>query len=121
MDDTIDKFLNLPSVNDAIQLTQMKTRFDYVEPPAKREELRKIQKNVIELRGRQIAQEMSNIYSMFKNWVLIKTPNFQSAWELSSWAWIERSATTFLSKNCRFCSLKVRRMVKYWRIAVKMQ
>lgn len=65
VDDAIDKFLNVPTVTDAIELTQMKTRFDYVEPASKREELRKLQKNVIELRARQIVQEMSNVYSKF--------------------------------------------------------
>jgi hypothetical protein len=63
VDDAIDKFLSTPLVNDAIQLTQMKTRFDYVEPAEKRRELRQIQKNVIELRARQVAQEMSSLYS----------------------------------------------------------
>lgn len=63
VDDAIDKFLSIPTVSDAIQLTQMKTRFDYVESPAKREELRKLQRNVIELRARQISQELSAVYS----------------------------------------------------------
>jgi hypothetical protein len=62
VDEAISKFLTSPTVSDAILLTQMKTRFDYIEPPSKREELRKIQHNVIELRSHQIAQEMSAVY-----------------------------------------------------------
>lgn len=66
VDDAIDKFLNAPSVNDAIQLAQMKTRFDYVETTSKREELRKVQQHVIALRVRQVSQAISNLYSEFK-------------------------------------------------------
>lgn len=62
VDEAINNFLSSPKTGDAILLTQMKTRFDYVEPPSKREELRKIQHNVIELRSRQIAQQMNSLY-----------------------------------------------------------
>lgn len=63
VDETINTFLTNPTAKNGIYLTQMKTRFDYVEPPSKREEFRKIQHNVIELRSRQIEREMSAVYS----------------------------------------------------------
>jgi hypothetical protein len=66
VDDAIIKYLRMPTVSDAINLTQMKTRFDYVEK-GKRDELRKVQHNVIELRSRQITQEMNSIYSKILN------------------------------------------------------